>query len=283
MENIPSNDNVKKLKLRAGEYIDNETIWSLRGTKALVLETIINTDEEYNNRKDWYQLVEETKRKKSWASPITRTEVTTWASLVRNAIDILKPRLDFVQEIVNPDEFIAVFNDCLVNILNKQEFKLNTNCPKRLYKEAEETDLVKSNVYRSNKNHFIPIVTDEFGIVWGICAVYTGEVIIMLEALLDTIHYMIAEYRPYMLDKEPFHTIVITYKAREDLTEEEIKEQVAEIDTELQNLEMSKDLLKLQGKVAQINSLTMELFNDIENIQNKYGLKTLNDLFKSAE
>ena len=57
LEEILNNENTKKLVLRAGQHIDNETIWSLRGTKALVLEYMSNTDDEYNNRESWGELL----------------------------------------------------------------------------------------------------------------------------------------------------------------------------------------------------------------------------------
>lgn len=293
MENILENQNIQKLKLRAGEYIDNDTIYSLRGTKALMLESIDNTDKEYNNREDWGELVIAARKRKSWYSAIKQIEVTTWSSLVRNAIDTLKEQLERTNLIINSDEFKATFESCLNDILTRQSFKLNYNCPKRLYKETEETDLIKSSVYMNNKNHFIPIITDEEGIVWGLCAVYTGEIIIMLEALLDTIHYMITEYRPDIKDTYTFTTFIITYINREDIVDEqhqisreeqdEINDEVIGIDDEIERLELSKEVIRLQGKVAKMHSLAMEIYSDIEEIQNKYNLATLDDIMKLSK
>ena len=293
MENILENQNIQKLKLRAGEYIDNDTIYSLRGTKALMLESIDNTDKEYNNREDWGELVIAARKRKSWYSAIRQIEVTTWSSLVRNAVDILKSQLDITKAVIDSDEFKAVFESCLNDILTRQDFKLNSNCPKRLYKEAEETDLIKSSVYMNNKNHFIPIITDEEGIVWGLCAVYTGEIIIMLEALLDTIHYMITEYRPDIKDTYTFTTFIITYINREDIVDgqhqisgeeqDEINDEIIGIDDEIERLELSKEVIRLQGKVAKMHSLAMEIYSDIEEIQNKYNLATLDDIMKLSK
>lgn len=289
MEDILNNQNIQKLKLRAGEYIDNETIWSLRGTKALVLESIDNTDQEYNNREDWGELVIAA-RKRPFAS-IKQINVTTWSSLVRNAIDILRIRLDETKTIINSEEFRATFESCLNDILDRQNFKLNYNCPKRLYREAEETDLIHSSVYMNNKNHFIPIITDEEGIVWGLCAVYTGEIIIMLEALLDTIHFMITEYRPDIKDKYTFTTFVLTYIKREDMADgshqmtvdeiEEVNNEIAEIDEETKKLEMAKDMLVLQSKVSKLSTLLLEIYADINDIQEKYNLPTADEILKN--
>jgi len=280
LEEILNNENTKKIVLRAGQHIDNETIWSLRGTKALVLEYMSNTDDEYNNRESWGELLLSAHDKPMGIN------VTTWSSLVRNAIDTMRPQLDIAKALVNSEEFIAVFESCLNNILTTQDFKLNANCPKRLFKEAEETDLIHSSVYMNNKNHFIPIITDEQNIVWGLCAVYTGEIIIMLEALLDTIHYMFTEYRNAD-NKMPYHTFVLTYIHRDDIIDGqgrlEAFEKVEDINNEIQNLQLSKDLIQLQKKLAHVNSVTMELYSDIENIQKKYGLKTIDDLLKSID
>lgn len=274
LEEILNNENIKKLVLRAGQFIDTDTILSLRGTKALVLEYMSNTDKEYNNRESWGELLLSTHDKPMGIN------VTTWSSLVRNAIDVMRPQIDIAKTLVNADEFKAVFESCLNDILTRQEFKLNANCPKRLFKEAEETDLIHSSVYMNNKNHFIPIITDEQGIVWGLCAVYTGEIIIMLEALLDTIHYMFTEYRNAD-DTIPYHTFVLTYIHRNDLVEEAVQDQVNEIDNEIQNLQLSKDLIQLQKKLVIMQSLSVEIYSEVENIQKKYRLKTIDDLLKS--
>ena len=157
-------------------------------------------------------------------------------------------------------------------------------------KEAEETDLIHSTVYMSNKNHFIPIITDENGIVWGFCAVYTGEVIVMLEALLDTIYTLTTESTQYQDNKDefPHHTMVITYINREDIadgmhraTAEELNEidtEVASIDEEMQKLEMTKDLIKVQSKLMQITTLVQQVYADVNDIQEKYNLPKVDDI-----
>lgn len=276
LEEILNDENTKKMVLRAGQYIDNNTILALRGTKALLLEYMSNTDKEFNNRESWGELLLSAHDKPMGIN------VTTWSSLVRNAIDVMRPQIDFANTMVNSEEFRATFDDCLNNILTRQDFKLNANCPKRLYKEAEETDLIHSSVYMNNKNHFIPIIVDENGITWGLCAVYTGEIVIMLEALLDTIHYMFTEYRGAG-DEMPYHTFVLTYIHRDDIVEEAVQDQVDDINNEIQNLQLSKDLIQLQKKLVVMQSLSVEIYSDVENIQKKYGLKTLDDLLKTIE
>lgn len=285
LEEILNNENIKKIVLRANKHLDNDTILSLRGTKALVLEDMSNTDKEYDNRTSWGELL------LSAHDRPMGINVTTWSSLIRNAVDVLKPQISFVCSVFpDADEFKATFNDAVKNICEEIDFKLNSNCPRRLFKEAEETDLIHSTVYMSNKNHFIPIITDENGIVWGFCAVYTGEVIVMLEALLDTIYTLTTEYTQYQDNKDefPHHTMVITYINREDIadgmhkaTAEELNEidtEVASIDEEMQKLEMTKDLIKVQSKLMQITTLVQQVYADVNDIQEKYNLPTVDDI-----
>ena len=251
MENL-ENENLQEIKLKAGEYVDNNTIYNLRNTKALSIESVSKTEG-------------------------VKVNVSTWSSLIKNAIDILRPQLNYVKGLIDSTEFIDTFEVCLKEICDKQEFRLNANCPKRLYREAEETDLIHSSVYMNSKNHFIPIIEDEEGIPWGLCAVYTGEIIIMLETLLDTIASLVKEYRPDYADKYPYHTLVLTYINRDDIIKE--KDNVENTtNSEPITVELSKDLLKLQKKLIDIQNMSTDIYSDIENIQTKYNLQTLNDL-----
>ena len=276
LEEILNNENIRKIVLRSGQYVDNDAVWSLKKTKALVLEYMSNTDKEYNNRKSWGELLLSAHDK-----PMT-IKVTTWSSLLRNVVNILRPQIDIAKAVVNSEEFRAVFESCLNDILTKQNFRLNANCPKRLYREAEETDLIHSVVYMNSKNHFIPIITDEQGIEWGFCAVYTGEVVRMLEALLDTIHYMFTEYRNAD-DTMPYYTFVFTYRPNEDNSntdEDVLQEDVRDVNNEILNQQLSKDLIQLQKKLIDMQALSVEIYNGVENIQKKYGLKTIDDFLK---
>ena len=286
MENILDNEHIQKIVLRANHHIAGETVLALRGTKAIRLEDMSNTDEEYDKRESWGELL-----LSAHDRPMTSVDVTTWSSLMRNALDIIRPQLNYVLHQIGSEEFKGTYEVCLKNILDEVDFRPNSNFPKRLFKEAEETDLIKSSVYMNNKNHLIELFEDETGIKWYVCAVYTGEIIWVLEALLDTI-YELMEYTPYRdkIEQAPHHTMVVTYINREYLTDEqrvaddneakEVQDEIDEIDEELQKLQMSKEVLRLQGKVAQMHSLAMEIYDDIETLQEKYGLMTMDDIFK---
>lgn len=277
-EKLFNDESLRKMVLRANKHIDKDIILGLRGTKAIKLEDMSNTDIEYNNRESWGELL-----LSAHDRPMTAVDVSTWSSLIRNALDIIRPQLQYVLSTFGSDQFRAVYENCMNAIFADDMIRANSNFVKRLYKEAEETDLIKSTVYLNNKNHMLEIFTDEEGIKWYACAVYTGEIVWVLEALLDTIYAMYEDMSDENVHDKPHHTLVISYVSREDLIKDEadsVQEQIDVIDDELQKLELSKDLIGLQRKMAHINSLAMGIHCDIENIQKKYGLKTLDDLLK---
>lgn len=285
-EALIGNEYYRKLVLRANKHIDRDTILSLRGTKAIKIESMMNTDDEYDNRESWGELIPKAEKRQKCS-----VDITTWSSLVRNALDILKPQLEYVLHTFGSYLFKSTFATCLDEIIKLGEFKPNVNFPMRLFKEAEETDLIKSSVYLNNKNHLLKIMTDEDGIDWYVCAVYTGEIIWVLEALLDTIYSLLCDMGDGKdIGTRPHHTLVLTYINREDLADnqnimdeneaKEVQDEIDEIDNELERLQMSKEVLRLQGKVAQMHSLAMEIYDDIETLQEKYGLMTMDDIFK---
>ena len=274
LEELLNNKNIQKTIIRSHCYLSDDTIWSLKGTKAIVLEYMTNTDAEYTSRKSWGELLLSAKVKP------TTVRVTTWSSLIRCAIEALTKQINEANQLAGTDTFKGVFEKCLNNLLDRYEIRLNSNCPKRLYKISEETELIHSSVYMNNKNHFIPILVDENGISWGLCAVYTGEIVIMLEAVLDTIHTIFEDYKNN--EEQDYYTFVITYIDRKDLVENTPDEEaVEEINNEIQNLQLSKDLLQLQKKITTAQSMLVEADGYIQIIQKEYGLKTLDDLLNS--
>ena len=106
----------------------------------------------------------------------------------------------------------------------------------------------------------------------------------MLEALLDTIHTIFKDYKDN--EEQDYYTFVITYIDRKNLVEttqdeETLMETVEDVNNEIQNLQLSKDLLQLQKKITIVQSMLSETYTDIQDIQKKYGLKTLDDLLNS--
>lgn len=285
MEDIQNYEScLKKILLRAGERPDKNTILNLRGTKAIKLENMSNTDTDfYKEGRTWTDLCLASKD-----SLIKSVDVTTWSSIVRNAVEILKPQLnDILRNILGSlggDEVRATFECCLSELCDEIDINLNSNCPKRLFKESEELDLIKSSVYLNNKNHMIKVFTDEDGIDWYLCAVYTGEIIVMIQALLDTI-YALLEYTTEDREKAYHNLFVLTYINRDDLDRDDIggvtdatQDKVNAIDNELERLQMSKDLIQLQMKVSTITKELLDVYAEINDIQEKYNLSTVEDI-----
>lgn len=258
--------NLQKLVLRANSHTDKDTILELRGTKAVKLEDMSNTDEEYDNRTSWSDLIGPARPR-----GISSIEVTTWSSLIRNALDIIKPQLEYVLGNIGSDEFKAVYKACLQKILIETDLKTNSNFPKRLFKEAEETDLIHSSVYLNNKNHLLKIFTDENGIDWYACAVYTGEIILVLEALLDTI-YALLDYVTEDISKAWHHTLVLSYIDREELSDDNIVTEDIDEGHETINIkEFERDMislgLQLKDTILAVHEITA-----------KYNLKQAEDI-----
>ena len=323
-------ENVKRIVLRAGQHLSKEETLSLRGTKAV--------------RITQYQIPEkdipDTTDKLLNMISVDSVDVVTWSAVVRNALEMLKEPIKYVNASINTaEEFIRLFNTTLQEICNEMDFKLNSNCPKRLYKDTEEDDLINSKVYKSNKNHLLPIIADENDITWYMCAVYTQEIVVMLETLLDTIYFMAEDYTQYRdkIAEFPQTLFVIEYVEREvsNLDNEHIivdnihlrdsaelhhfnnnvgvpysaiynkdgeeecsceREReadmiswwngeeyntVEEIDSEIQKLNMTKDLYTLQMKVGKLSTSLLEIYADIQAMIEKYDLPSIDEILKN--
>lgn len=96
--------------------------------------------------------------------------VSTWAGLLRSVCGVIKPIFDL------DDNGGASFNAHLKGLLNTFGLKTNQSFSDKLFKDDS---FVKSSVYKNNKNHCLNVWRD-----WNICAVYSGEVVWVLNALL---------------------------------------------------------------------------------------------------
>lgn len=258
-------EHLRRIILRAGEHLSKEVLNELRGTKAIKLEVLQTTDKEYEKLKEFPKAT-----KNKFSSPVQEIEVTTWSSLIRNAIDILRPQITDTSRLLDTDEFKATFEQCFNRICTSEDIRLNVNCPRRLFKEAEETDLITSSVYLNNKNHLIKIMDDEDGIDWYICAVYTGEIIVMLETLLDTIHTMIEDYRPEYAETFKYYTFRLTYVNREELEDNNVSKNENDLFCNINKTALEEDLCMLQLKA-------FSLYRDIDKLAQKYGLNISTD------
>lgn len=286
LDELLNDESLQKLVLRAGKHVSRDVILGLRGTKAINLEDMSNTDEEYDNRESWGELL-----LSAHDRPMTGVAVTTWSSLVRNALDLMRPQINDVLSKFGSEQFREVYEICLNRLFTEDSMiKANSNFVKRLYTDTEETDLIRSTVYLSNKNHMLEIFTDENGVKWYACAVYTGEIIWVLEALLDTIYAMYQDAGDVEISKLPHHTMVVSYISRNEIPDVveissavDTDELVKGIDNELTRLKLAKDLITVQGKLAQITTLVQQVYADVNDIQEKYNLPTVDDILKSIK
>lgn len=281
LERNLNDESLRKLVLRAGKHIDRDVILNLRGTKAINLEDMSNTDEEFDNRQSWGELL-----LSAHDRPMTSVAVTTWSSLVRNALELLKPQINDVLSKFGSDQFRSVYEICLNRLFTEDGMiRANSNFVKRLYRDVEEADLIRSTVYLNNKNHMLEIFTDENGVKWYACAVYTGEIIWVLEALLDTIYAMYEDETDVDMDRLPHHTMVVSYISREEIPDidgvEGIDDAVKTIDDELLKLNLAKDLITVQSKLTQTMTMIQQIYARINDIQEKYDLPTVDDILKS--
>ena len=262
-------ETIKKIVLKAGQHLSKEETLNLRGTKALSITQyrVTEKDIQLNNLNKQLSLNKE--------------EVATWSSIVRNALDMLRESIRYVNSSVNTaDEFIGIFEKSLKDICDEMNFKLNSNCPKRLYKDAEEDDLINSKVYKSNKNHLLPVIVDENETTWYMCAVYTQEIVVMLEALLDTVYAMAEEYTVYRNKMNEFPQIIFVIEYTERTNGENELETAEEMDAEMQKLNLTKDVYSLQMKVGKLSASLLEIYADIQEIVEKYNLPSIDEILE---
>lgn len=140
------------------------------------------------------------------------SEVSTWASLVRATVSFLKQNyIDKFLSVCGYVDFETKYTSAISKVLTITDSQPNVNFYVGLY---EDDSYINSSVYMNNKNHKLQICEDEEGNDKYVCAVYTGEIIWVLEALLD----VMAEYTV----EEPEDLYIrIDYKDRKELTDDE--------------------------------------------------------------
>lgn len=213
------------------KHLDADTIVSLRGTKVNELMYIGNTpntwDKYCGEQSKGHQGECEVEFDNFESEP-----VTTWSSVMRNGLMFLQPHIRTCIELCGDKVFIESYEGLLGELLDELEMKPNVNFIRRLFKKDEVDTLITSTVYKNNQNHCIKILTDSDGVDWFACAVFTGEIVWVLEALIDTIDYIYNKYLSYDKYKaQPIPLIQIHYYERE-----------VEEDTSIGNLSTAKTI-----------------------------------------
>lgn len=126
---------------------------------------------------------------------LLNTCVYNWANLTRKAMLVLRPIIDEIGQIV---DFETLFNNAIDDITKIIDFKFDNNFSKELY---TRDDFITSSIYKKNINHKIYIMTNEQGERLHICAVYTCEIMCLLQAMIKVISKIynieiIIQYKP---------------------------------------------------------------------------------------
>lgn len=128
-------------------------------------------------------------------TPLEKT--TTWAALLRSvnkATDIGK----------HNDVYEECFNDTIRDVVETYGLGMNHNFSMELY---TDDSYINSSLYRNNQNHKLEVVNGKY-----ICAVYSGEVVVVLNALIMSMGLDGYDDRV---------TLLVSYKRREDVSDVE--------------------------------------------------------------
>lgn len=249
---------LKEITLKAGQHIDKETILSLRGTKAINVINVQITDKQYEGTKDWGDIVDTVNE------PVLNEMCRTWATAVRLLIESFQPSIDTVIEQVGSVIFLSVYKNNMQKILG-DIMKPNINFSQGLYRDDS---YIKSTLYKNSKNHKIPILTDEKGEVWYACAVYTEEIIWVLEALLDTLYDITMKEKSPYTSIMPHYMIRITYVDRSSLSSKK------EMNDEIKAKFIRYEYVRLSGKYNMFSNKALEMSGlneeDYDYIQENY-------------
>lgn len=96
--------------------------------------------------------------------------ITTWAGLLRSVNSATKEQRD------KEDIAEECFNSTIAEVVDKFDLGMNQNFSMTLF---DDDSFIKSSVYKNNQNHVLKVWRDK-----KICAVYAGEVVVVLNALI---------------------------------------------------------------------------------------------------
>lgn len=172
---------------------------------------------------------------------ITRKQPTTWASLAREVINSFSYEIDKAVE-DDWEAFEMRFNIALRDMLQIRDGKPNTSFSEELFTEPTH---IRSSVYKNNQNSMLEIFRTPMGEPRYITAVYSGEVVWVLNALITALE----DYDSW---------IEIEYISRNDLI------------SELDNEEIERQLTI--EDIPRNNENTPETDENIEEIQGNANL-----------
>lgn len=104
---------------------------------------------------------------------LPKVDVTTWAGLLRGVVQDLQVSIN------KTENFEEKFNNIMTDVFKTNGFQFNTNFSQTLF---EDDSFITSTVYRNNQNHKLEVCKGKY-----ICAVYTSEVITVINGIVKAI------------------------------------------------------------------------------------------------
>ena len=189
------------------------------------------------------------------------TNATTWASVVRDVIDVIRPSY---QNLVENGTFEARFNLALSNYLTEHNFAPNANFSTTIF---TTDDWMTSSLYKGSKNHTLFLFKDVNTLENKyICAVYADETVWVMQALLNTLDENYTVEITY-IPRNPELNVYV--HGRNPITE---GEHLSKAFGSFEKESFTKDMLCLQFEISNVQAQVMKLYNMTTQICEKYGL-----------
>lgn len=194
---------------------------------------------------------------------ITRKQPTTWASLAREVINSFSYEIDKAVE-YNWEAFEIRFNKALKDMIQSWGGKTNTSFSEELFVEPTH---IRSNVYRNNQNSMLEIFRTPMGEPRYITAVYSGEVVWVLNALITALEDFDSWIEIEYISRNDLNNIV------SELDEEDRQLSLDDIprnnEDALETDETEEEVIGLEGSAEIYINLLSVALNDAER---KYGI-----------
>lgn len=191
---------------------------------------------------------------------ITRKQPTTWASLAREVINSFSYEIDKAVE-DNWEAFEISFNKALKDMIQSWGGKTNTSFSEELFVEPTH---IRSNVYRNNQNSMLEIFRTPMGEPRYITAVYSGEVVWVLNALITALEDFDSWVEIEYISRNDLNNIV------NELDEEERQLSLGDIPSNNEDsLEQDGNVTDIQGNACIYLSMLLVKISDLSR---QYGI-----------
>lgn len=185
---------------------------------------------------------------------IVRRQPTTWASLAREVINSFSYEIETAVE-NNWEAFETEFNDALFRMIDINGLKANTSFSEKLFIEPTH---IRSSVYKNNQNSMLEIFKTPMGESKYITAVYSGEVVWVLNALISALEDYDAFIEIEYINREDLQNVL------EELDEEEKQLSIEDISSNNEdNLEQDENVGDIQGNANLYISLLKIKLDDL--------------------